>query len=473
MNKEDICFMSAYEMVEKIKSQELSSQEITEKIIERIEKVNPKINAYSTTTFDLARETAKKADNAVKKGKKLGILHGVPCSIKDLIETKGIRTTFGCKIFENHIPMRDEAVIRRLKDAGIIILGKTNSPAYGYKGVTDNLIFGATKNPWNLEKTSGGSSGGAAAAVVSGLGPLALGSDGGGSIRIPSCFCGSYGLKPTFGRIPQGSMQEFGYFGSLVHYGPIVRYVKDAALMLDAMVGQHESDRYSLPKPEYSFMTKLKESQTKLKFGYSLDLGYAKVLDNEVKRKVLEAIEKFEKYGFETEEIKIQIKYAEEVMNTFWTSGFAFAFKDYLPEWENKIDGGLVAIIKHGLKYSVQEIKLAEVRREQIHKEICRQFRNIDVLITPTLACIPFDLGIDVPEKIDGKETSPLEWLPFTYPFNLSGHPAASIPCGWSNDGLPIGMQIVGKRFDELLILQISKIFEQIAPWQDKKPSLD
>jgi len=467
-----ICFLSAYEMAEKIKSQELSSQEITETIIERIEKVNPKINAYCTTTFELAREMAKKADREVKNNQKLSILHGVPCSIKDLIETKDIRTTFGCRIYENHIPTRDEVVVRRLKDAGIIILGKSNSPAYGYKGVTDNLIFGATKNPWNLEKTCGGSSGGSAAAVASGLGPLSLGSDGGGSIRIPSCFCGLYGLKPTFGRIPQGSMQEFGYFGSLVHYGPIVRYVKDAALMLDAMVGQHESDRYSLPKPEYSFITKLKEDPKKMKLGYSLNLGYAKVLDKEIKGKVLGAIEKFEEYGFKTEEIDIQIKYAEEVMNTIWTSGFAFVFKEYLPEWESKIDAGLVDIIKHGLRYSVQDLKKAEIRREQIHKEICRQFRHVDLLITPTLACLPFDLGIDIPEKINGKEISPLDWLPFTYPFNLSGHPAASIPCGWSNDGFPIGMQIVGKRFDEVSILQISKIFEKIAPWQNKTPSL-
>jgi len=252
MNKEDICFMSACDMAEKIKTQELTSVEITESIIERIEKINPIINAYCTTTIDLAREMARKADNAVKKGEKVGLLHGIPTSIKDLMETKGIRTTFGSKIYENYIPEEDDLTVKKLKDAGIVLLGKTNTPEEGHKGVTDNLIFGESKNPWNLDRTCGGSSGGAAAAVASGLGPLALGSDGGGSIRIPSCFCGIYGLKPNFARIAR----KFRHlaFCTMSHYGPIVRYVKDAALMLDAMAGPDPIDKYSIPQPDVSFL---------------------------------------------------------------------------------------------------------------------------------------------------------------------------------------------------------------------------
>lgn len=307
MSEKNICFLSACEMAEKIKKQELTSLEITERIIERIEKINPIVNAYCTTTFDLARELAKKADDAVKKGEKLGLLHGIPISIKDLENTKGIRTTMGCKIYENYIPTKDDIVVKRVKDAGAVILGKTNTPSLGYKGVTDNLIFGATKNPWNLERTCGGSSGGAAAAIASGMGPLALGSDGGGSIRIPSCFCGVYGLKPNFGRVPHESMKLVGYLGTFVHKGPIVRYVEDAALMLDVLAGEDELDRYSLPKQNFNYLEKLIERPKNVKIGYSLDLGFAKALDPEVKKSVLEGIYKFEEIDWSVEESKIKL----------------------------------------------------------------------------------------------------------------------------------------------------------------------
>ncbi len=473
VNKENLCFMSACDMRDVIETQEYTSQEITEVIIERIEKINPIINAYCTPTFDFAREMAKRADKVVEKGEKLGLLHGIPTSIKDLAETKGIRTTFGSKIYENYIPKKDIVAVRRLKEAGCVILGKTNTPEFGYKGVTDNLIFGTTRNPWNLERTPGGSSGGAAAAVASGLGPLALGSDGGGSVRIPSCFCGNYGLKPNFGRIPQNSMKIYGNFGTFVHNGPIVRYVKDAALMLDVMAGEDDSDRYSLPKPNFSYLEKLKEKPNKIKIGYSLDLGFAPVIDPEVKKSVLDAVKKFEKFDWSVEKVQIKLNHTESVMWAFWTSGFAFRLKPYLKQWEDKLDPGLVRIIEIGLNYSAQDIKLAEVQREMIFEDVCRFFKNYDILITPTLACFAFEVGKRAPDKIGGKEVSPLDWLPFTYPFNITGHPAASIPCGWSKDGLPIGMQIVGKRFDELTVLQVSKAFEEISPWQKKNPKFN
>jgi len=473
--------MSACEMAEKIRTQELTSVEITEIIIERIEKINPIINAYCTPTFDLAREIAKKADEAVKINDKLGILHGIPATIKDETETKGIRTTFGSKMFENNKPRRDEPIVKRIKDAGCVILGKTNTPAFGYKGETDNLIFGATKNPWNLKRTPGGSSGGAAAAIASGLGPLAVGSDGGGSIRIPSCFCGVYGLKPTFGRVPQTSMQLTGSLGTLVHRGPIVRYVMDAALMLDAIVGEDDSDRYSLPKPNYSYLEKLIDKPNKLRIGYSLDLGFAEVIDNEVKTSVLNAVQKFEEFNWSVKDGRIKIRNPESIMWTFWATGFAYLLNPFLKEWKDKMEPDLVEMVNVGLKYSMLDFKVAEIQREMIYLSICQLFKKFDIIITPTLACPAFELGKSFAEKIDsktdiiidGKKVGPLEWLPFTYPFNLSGHPAASIPCGWSSEGLPIGMQIVGKRLDDLTVLQVSKAFEEIQPWQDKRPQFN
>ena len=473
MNREDICFMPAHEMAKKIRAQELSSQEITEIIIERIEKINPIINAYCTPTFELARAMAKEADQAVKTSKKkenLGLLNGIPISIKDLESTKGIRTTLGCKIFENFIPKKDTIIVRRLKDAGAIILGKTNTPSLGYKGVTDNLIFGATKNPWNLEKTCGGSSGGAAAAVASGLGPLASGSDGGGSIRIPSSFCGVYGFKPTFGRVPHEDMKVVGSMGTLVHKGPIVRYVEDAALMLDILAGEHYLDRFSLPKPNYSYLEKLNELPNYVKIGFSFDLGFAEAIDPEVKKAVMKGIEKFEKFNWSIEKSDIKLQKPLSTHWIIWTTSFAYRLNPYLDQWRDKLDPQLVEIVKIGLNYSKDNIQWAEIQREIVYEEISRFFNNFDILITPTLACPSFNLDLQFPTIIDGKQVGSGAWLPFTYPFNLSGHPAASIPCGWSSDGVPIGMQIIGKRLDDLKVLQVSKAFEDIAPWQDKKP---
>ncbi|MHA1730155.1 MAG: amidase [Promethearchaeota archaeon] len=478
MNKEDICFMSAYELAEKIKRQELTSQEVTEAVIERIKIINPIINAYCTPTFEIARKMAKESDDKIKKGQKLGMLEGVPFSIKDLTETKGVRTTFGCKIFENNVPIEDEVVVRRLKKAGGVLLGKTNAPAFGYKGVTDNLIFGATKNPWNLERTSGGSSGGAASSIASGIGFLAQGSDGGGSIRIPSCFCGVYGLKPSFGRVPHGSMRRTGNLGTLTHKGPIVRFVRDAALMLDAIAGPDDSDRSSLPASGISFLDSLAADKnprpSKLRIGYTQNLGNFVAIDPEVKKTVDDAVHKFEEFDWSIEEVKINLQQAAKTFNIFWEAGFSYFLKPYLAKWREKMDRGLVQIVEYGKNtISADDIKWAEVQRENIHEEISKQFteEKYDVLITPTLACTAFGLTAGVPSNIDGKEVTPIDWLPYTYPFNLTGHPAASIPCGWSKEGLPIGMQIIGKRFDDKTVLQVSQAFEDIAPWQNKTPS--
>lgn len=471
MNKDDICFMSACDTLDKIKSQELTSQEITETVIERIEKVNPIINAFCTPTFEIAREMAKLSDEKVKKGQKIRLIEGIPTSLKDEILTKGIRTTFGSKMFENFVPLEDDVIVKRLRNEGCVILGKTNLPAFGYKGVTDNKIFGTTKNPWDIERTPGGSSGGAAASIASGLGYLALGSDGGGSIRIPSSFSGVYGIKPSFGRIPHDAMATSGAIGTLVHKGPLVRYVRDAAIMLDVMVGEDDIDRYSLPKPSFSFLEKLNETPKNLKIGFSLDLGFVKIIDPEVEKSVLDSMQKFEEFDWSVENNKrIKIKDADRVLQTYWFSGFQAT-----AQAGNQDEEGINYMAQVASKFTVKDLKWADLQRERIYQEICKHFKKFDILITPTLACPAFKLGTDWAHEIDGKDVSEdaLAWQPYTYPFNLSGHPAASIPCGWSKKGLPIGMQIVGKRLDDLTVLQASQAFEEIAPWQDKRPKFN
>ncbi len=485
--------MSACDMIDKIKRQELTSQEITEAIIERIERINPIINAYCTPTFDLARETAKKADEAVKKGEKLGLLHGVPTSIKDEVETKGIRSTFGCVIFENYIPEEDDVAVARLKDAGIVMLGKTNTPAFGYAPITNNKIFGPSKNPWDLTKTPGGSSGGAAAACVAGLAPINLGGDGGGSIRIPSSWSGCFGIKPTFGRVPHLFAKLGGTAATLSQGGPLVRYVKDAALYLDVVCGPHESDKYSAPKPPYSFLEKLNETPKKLKIGITFDMNNVQAIDPEVRKIVLDSAEKLTQMGWTLEESKLinlkessktllgvkrpKLRSPSIVIGTIWATSFAHVLKvtKLYNKWKDKMDDTLITMCKMGEAFSAQDVKVAELQIEMINENIAEHFKEYDILISPatTIPAPPFDTTLLDLIEVDGRKTNSTDWAAFTYPFNFSGHPGASIPCGWHSSGLPIGMQIVGKRWDEVTVLQVSKAFEEIAPWQDKKPNFN
>jgi len=469
MNKEEICFISACDMAEKIKNQELTCIEITETIIERIEKLNPIVNAYCTPTFELAREMAKESDKAIKKGEKLGLLHGIPTSIKDLIETKGIRTTYGSLIYENYVPEVDEIVVKRLKDAGCVILGKTNTPEDGHKTATDNFIFGETVNPWDLKKTCGGSSGGAAVAIATGMGPIALGSDGGGSIRIPASLCGVYGLKPTFGRIPR--ICKKSAFSTLSHLGPLTRFVKDAALMLDAIAGPYLADKYSIPQKNLNFLESLEEEPSKLKIGYSLDMN-VKACDEEVEKSILDAVEKFQEFEWcsEVEKVKIRLKKALVAFTIKVTAGMYYDYTPFIEQWRDKMAPELVRMVDAGKLVKTSDLMRAESHEKEIDNVISQYFKKYDILITPTTPVPAIDLGIPYPSKVAGKPSPPTGLMGFTYPFNITWNPAASIPCGWTNNGLPIGMQIVGRRFDEITILQISKAFENLHPWQDKKP---
>ncbi|TFG09043.1 MAG: amidase [Promethearchaeota archaeon] len=470
LNKEDLAYMSAVDMVEKLKTQEISSLEITELMIERIEKINPIINAFCTPTHDLARETAKYADDLIKKGEPLGPLHGLPISIKDEMPIKGVRTTFGSKLFENHVPEQDDMCVKRLKGAGSVILGKTNMPPFGFWPKTENLIFGKTHNPWKLDRTPGGSSGGAAAAIVSGLGYLALSADGGSSIRTPSSFCGVYGIKPSYGRVPVyptvGLLSEI----NIDQYGPIVRYVKDAALMLDVIKGPFEGDKFSLPPENISYLEKINDRPKELKIGYSLNLGFIKAIDPEVEKSFMNSIKKFESFGWTIEESKIKLKKADYVLNLLFSSFLAYDLKSDLEEWRNKLDPNLVRVVDAGYTYSGQDIMKALDIRKSLYAECYEHFKKYDILLTPSNATPAFNSELFFPPKIAGKKSFLTGWFAHLYPFNLTGHPAASIPCGFSTEGLPIGMQIVGKRYDDLSVLQVSKAFEEIAPWQDKKP---
>src|SRR5262245_30614365 len=299
MDAIELCYMPALELGVAIRSKKVSPVEVVEAVLARIERLNPQLNAYCTITAAAARAAAKEAEAAVMRGDALGMFHGIPVSIKDLVATKGVRTTHGSKLYEQFIPDDDAPVVERLKRAGAIILGKTNTPEFGHKAITDNLVFGLSRNPWSLEHTPGGSSGGAAAAVAAGLGPLAVGTDAGGSIRIPASCCGIFGLKPTLGLV--AAAPTYGGLETLSHTGPMTRTVRDAALMLSSIVGADPRDLSSLPAAGTDYLSALDQGIQGLRVAWSPDWGFAPV-DLQVRQLAAAAATRFTELGCQVEE---------------------------------------------------------------------------------------------------------------------------------------------------------------------------
>ena len=470
MDNLEICSMSAVQMVDAVKNKRLSPREIIDAVLHRIERLNPRVNAYCTIVADSARRQAKEAEDAVMRGDRLGLLHGVPVSVKDLIFTKGVRTTAGSKILENFIPQQDAIAVERLKAAGAIVIGKTNTPEFGWKAVADNLLFGVTRNPWNLERTSGGSSGGAAAAVALCLGPLAIGTDGGGSIRIPSSFCGVFGFKPSFGRVPQ--YPKFPGLGTLSHTGPISQVVEDAALVMEVIAGGDERDRFCLPDAGLRYSQLLDRDLKGLRVAWSEDLGYAAV-DRQVLKVTEAAAKTFATLGCAVEEAHPEIRSPESAFSTIAAARIAAALQDKVEEWKDQIEPLLVRFVERGRTISATEYVRACLKQEELWEEMFPFFEKYNLLLTPTVAVPPFEIGIIGPREIAGRKVAPNGWIAFTYPFNMTGQPAASVPCGWTEDGLPIGLQIVGRRFDDITVLRAAAAFEQASPWVGGQPLVD
>lgn len=471
MSRDGACWLPATELLARARRRDMTWEEIIEAIITRMERVNPKINAFCTTTLDMARERARAADKRIKAGEtRLPLLDGVPTSIKDMFDIPGVRTTWGSLMHEHDVATAYDAATERLHVAGCAFLGKTNMCEFGALGVTKNRIFGETKNPWHLDRTCGGSSGGAGAAVAAGLGPLALGADGGGSIRHPATLCGVVGFKPTFGRVP--FWPTIGMAGdSSTHVGPITRTVKDAALMMDALKGQHVMDRYSIPDDGVSYLANVDALPRKLVVAWTLDLGYTKAVDQDVEKAIMNGVEQFRQFGWDVVPARIKVKNMEPAFYTIYTSLFAYDLKPKLKEWAGKMDPDVVRMVGGEWAPANDFIKAMDQRRK-FHDTMLACFKDFDVLATPTVATTAFELGTMFPAKIAGKSVSPTGWMPYTFPFNLTGQPAITVPCGFSSDGLPIGLQLVGRKFDDLLVLQAARAFEIAAPWHDKRPSL-
>jgi len=466
----DICFFSAGELLDSYKRKQLSPVEVIDSITRQIEGVNPKLNAYCQLCLNEARSEAKRREQELMESREVGPLHGVPFSIKDMTAVAGMPTTFGSKAMVNAIAAEDAPIVDRLKRAGAILLGKTNLPEFAYKGTTDNLLFGPTRNPWNLTRIAGGSSGGAAAAVATGMGPLAEGTDGGGSIRIPASCCGVYGLKPSVGRVPHTLLPN--RFLLAAHTGPITRTVADAALMMDVIAGPDDRDPLSLPAANESFQTALTSGVKNARIAFSVDLSFA-VVHPEIAEITRNAAHAFTELGAKVDEVQLDCGNPESAMWIMWQSLYStIADLVDIEKWAPQMTPQLVQIIRDGCRLTAREYLGALGGASAFYDRLRSVFSTYEFIISPVLACEPFEVGIEGPTAINGKPCHPIVGWLLTYPFNMTGHPACSIPCGFTRSGLPVGLQIIARRHQDGALLRASAAFESARPWATHRPVL-
>ena len=469
MANDDLCWMTASDLAGALAKKKVSPVEVVDAVLGRIEKLRH-LNAYVTLDADGARRAARAAERAVgKKGARLGLLHGVPFSVKDLVITKGIRTTFGTPLYRDNVPTEDAPMVERLKAAGAILIGKTNTPTFGWIGITDNLLFGVTRNPWNVDCTPGGSSGGAGAALAAGLAPLAIGTDGGGSIRKPSSFTGTFGLKASYARIP--TYPPSGAW-SLSHIGPMTRTVKDAALLMNVCAGPDERDQYSLPAARVDYVKALRGSLKGLRVAYSDTLGFAPAVDPEVRDATAKAAKVFRDFGCRVDHADPAWPSPYECWRTLFLGGIAARLAPYLDR-RAEIDSGLLPIVDEVLAAPPTKYVQAWFDRLAWWQHARAFFEKYDLLLTPTVAVPAFKIGIPYPTEIAGVPVGREASSAFTFPFNMTGQPAASVPCGFTKAGLPVGLQIVGRRFDDVTVLRASAAYENAQPWWRTRPWID
>ncbi len=470
----DVTLLSTTQLLDAFRAKSLSPVEVTDAVLARIEDLQPKMNAFVTVCTDVARKAAKDAEAALSKGEG-GALIGVPFSVKDLVPTAGVRTTFGSAVFSENVPAHDAVSVQRLKEAGGILLGKTTTPALGHKAITTSLVSGISRNPWNLDRTCGGSSGGSAAAVASGQGPLAIGTDGGGSVRIPASACGIVGLKPTLGRIPQESPADL--FGTLSYIGPMTRTVADAALMFAIMGGPDACDPWAQGQPAMPDLSITKDASvpTDLKAAWFPLLGNS-ALDNGVRTAVEGAVSVFTDLGLNIELEEDVLEPGDGMWRTIGYSAQYARMVQHLEATPDLIDPTLKKNMAEGMKVTGVDLQKALFARSNIYRTIEKIFAKYDLMITPTLAAPPPAADFDAHEEIviEGKPAGKLRaaWYAYTHPFNMSGHPAITLPCGWTDDGLPVGVQLVAPWYREDRLLQLAAAFEEAQPWADKWPNM-
>ena len=469
MTNDDLCFTPATRLVSLIRRRQVSPLELTRAVLERIERVNPALNAYCTVAAEQALAAARAATRALTRGAALGPLHGIPVSIKDLTPTRGIRTTWGSKIFEHHVPDEDGLVVERLKAAGAIVIGKTNTPEYGAGANTFNAVFGVTRNPWNSALTCGGSTGGGAVALATGMGPLAQGSDLGGSLRIPAAFCGVVGLRPSPGLVPVYPVPAA--WDSYSVQGPMARTVGDLALMLSVIAGPDPRSPISYPVDRRTFTAAVRRPTLRgARIAWSADLGVTPV-DDEIRRVASDATGVLRRLGARVDETHPDFTGLLDVVLASRGFNMVARHQDKLSKWRGVMQENLVKNIEHGLGLSVSEAARAECTRTELWERVRRFQERYDFIVTPTTAVPPFPVETIYPREINGVPMQNyIQWVLLTYAFTVVGLPAISVPCGFTRDGLPVGLQIVGRWHDDASVLRAAAAFEQAAPWTGRVP---
>jgi amidase len=467
---QDLCFLSAIDLIKGYRAGRFSPLEAMQAVFRRIDEVNPKVNAIVTQARDSALDQARAATRALRKGRALAPLHGIPVAIKDVTPTKGLRTTWGSKVLEHHVPAKDALIVQRLRAAGAIVIGKTNTPEFAAGANTFNDVFGATRNPWNLALSAGGSSGGSAAALATGMSPLAEGSDLGGSLRTPAAFCGVVGFRGSPGLVPMYPSQLA--WNSLSVQGPMARTVADIAHMLTVIAGRDDRDAMSYDLDTRAFTKAVRQpSIAGWKIAWSRDLNGLLPVDSELADVCERALKVFRTLGASVKPACPDFSDLEDiVMGTRGLSMVAL-HAEKLKQWRGEMQDGLVWNIEQGLSLTAKDIARAELKRTRLWHQVREFMQDYDLLLLPGTAALPFPVEEPYPPEIAGRRMANyMEWFYLTYAASLVSLPVISVPCGFTKNGLPVGLQIIGRRRQEASILQAASAFEAAAPWHHHRP---
>jgi Asp-tRNA(Asn)/Glu-tRNA(Gln) amidotransferase A subunit family amidase len=466
----ELCQMSAGGIAAAVRARKLSPVEVVQNTLARIGEVNPSLNCFCFIYPEEALAAAREAEAAVMRGDSLGPLHGVPIAFKDMTPTKGKRTTLGSYAFEHWIPDRDAAIVDRLTGAGAITVGKTTTSELAFSYITETKLWGATRNPWNLGHTPGGSSGGSAAAVASGCVPIAEGCDMGGSIRLPASFCGIVGLKPSFGRIPFDILPS--QFDPYCHFGPLAWTAGDAALFLNAAQGPDDRDFSSLPAIPAVDLPESADVKG-LRLALSIDLGYNAV-DPEVAANTHQVAENLRSLGATVEEVEIGwTREINDAIGLQWDVYTALIIGDRIEQFRDRMDPGITAAVKRGLKVKALDFKRVDLIRTEQWRAVAPIFARYDALLCPTTSRPAPEIGVREADFGHDDATGRYYHFEMTSPFNMLGAlPALSVPSGVTSRGLPTGIQIVGRRYDDAAVLRIGAALERELGWLARRPTI-
>jgi amidase len=470
MDNAELCFSTATELALRIRTKSVSCREVMEAHLAQIEQVNPKVNAIVTLLPERALEHARQADEALARGHEVGPLHGLPIAHKDLVLTKGIRTTFGSPIFQDFVPEQDEIIVERLRGAGAITIGKTNTPEFGAGSQTFNPVFGETLNPYDLTKTCGGSSGGAAVALACGMQPLADGSDLGGSLRNPASFCNVVGFRPSPGRVPVWPARV-GWCPLPVE-GPMARTVQDVALMLSVIAGPDSRAPLSISEPGHLFRRSLDRDFAGVRIAWSRDLGGLPV-DPRVTAVLEKQRSVFSTLDCTVEEASPDLRDADETFRVWRAWLFELGFGEMLRTHRVQMKDTVVWNIEEGMKLTGPQIGQAERKRTELYQRVRQFMEQYEFLILPVSQVPPFDVKQRYVMEINGtKLETYLDWMRSCYYITVTGLPAISVPCGFTPEGLPVGVQIVGRHHDDFGVLQLAHAFEQVTGFGRQRPGV-